>query len=43
MDALRNCRRRDAYTTYYIIIVCEMCLAILAAEDLGRVEVDIVC
>ena len=33
----------DAYSTYDIVIIGEMCLAVLAAEDLGRVEVDVVC
>lgn len=33
----------DAYSTYDIIVIGEMCLAVLAAEDLGRVEVDVVC
>lgn len=33
----------DPYSTYYVIIVGKMCLAVLAAEDLGRVEVDVVC
>jgi hypothetical protein len=38
-----NGRKRDAYSTYNIIVVGEVCLAVLATEDLGRVEVDIVC
>jgi hypothetical protein len=36
-------RNGDAYSTYYIIVVGEMSLAVLATEDLGRVKVDIVC
>ena len=33
---------RDTYPTYDGIVVCEMGLAVLAAVDLARVEVDVV-
>ena len=42
LGASKPLLKETTYTTDDVIVVCKVCLAVLAAEDLARIQVDVV-